>query len=259
MAPEVVEVELDSEERQLLVRGLNQWGGPAYATEEIAYAMGFDSVKNLHAEASRLIPLIRRGSGLTPLDWTRSLLATEIAFSSQVLGAAGDWSIVSGMSDEYTLALLRQVQRKLARADGRPLQQAIGTRSERRPPVYGTPPPVDRATAARLARVSVEQLDEWRAAGLMRSLPHQQPDPEQWSLSNVLEAALTRQLLGLDIPLADIRLTVGLCSYSCLIAIEDGTCSRIEPGHQFLPARPTLVLDVGAVVDGLRQDWPRSR
>ena len=69
------------------------------------------------------------------MDWTRSLLATEIVFSSEVLGAAGDWSIVSGMSDGYTLTLLRQVQSKLAWDGTRRLLQAIGTRSERRPPI----------------------------------------------------------------------------------------------------------------------------
>jgi hypothetical protein len=108
-----VDITLTDEERHLLRSGLSDWGGPAMCTEELAVAMGFRSVEDLFAESGRLWESIGRSEPLTPRDWTRTLLATEIVFASDVIGSGSDWSATTGLSDERTIRLLRGVQGKL--------------------------------------------------------------------------------------------------------------------------------------------------
>lgn len=44
------------------------------------------------------------------------LLATEIVFASDVIGAGLDWIHTTGLSDGESIALLRSVQRKVPKA-----------------------------------------------------------------------------------------------------------------------------------------------
>ncbi len=114
---EKVPVELADDERYLLRRGLLDWGGPARCTEELAIAMGFRDIDDLlHREGPRIAEALDNAESLTRLDWTRALLATEIAFASDVLGSGTDWRFTSGMRDEETILLLRAAQTKLGRA-----------------------------------------------------------------------------------------------------------------------------------------------
>jgi hypothetical protein len=112
----VVSVDLTDDERSVLRQGLLQWGGPAQCSEEMAVAMGFRSCADLWSEGLRIRDELERGDALSRLDWTRALLATEIVFASYVMGAAWDWSIVTGMDDADTLQVLRGLQPKLGRA-----------------------------------------------------------------------------------------------------------------------------------------------
>jgi len=51
---------------------------------------------------------------VTALDTTdeiRALVATEIAFASDFVGAGVDWATVIGLSDEETISILRRLQR----------------------------------------------------------------------------------------------------------------------------------------------------
>ncbi|MBO0853137.1 MAG: hypothetical protein J2P18_05145 [Nocardia sp.] len=68
------------------------------------------------------------GQQLTPLDWARALLATEINFSSDVLGAGAEWATVTGISDETAIQLLRSIQRKLVRIVTPVIGNGLGTR-----------------------------------------------------------------------------------------------------------------------------------
>ena len=249
------QIDLDDQERQLLISGLNQWGGPAYCTEEMAYAMGFDSIKDINVQAKRLFPAIRNGMPLSRLDWDRTLLATEIAFASSVIGAAGDWSIVTGVSDGDTLALLRQVQRKLNRGLLR-AARSFGTRATRRRPMYWTPPPVDKTTAASLAGVTVEKLDEWHSAGLLHSRPMRFPNPELWWFGLVTEATVARHLDALGVTTTSTVNALGGASHTALIGVLDGEAFRVNAGTDLFPTEPVLVLDIGAFADELRQRWP---
>lgn len=61
-----VAVDLQAVEREMLATGLIEWGGPAHCTDALAMAMGFASCADIEAQGSYLIPLLRRGSALTP-------------------------------------------------------------------------------------------------------------------------------------------------------------------------------------------------
>lgn len=106
-------VELSPAERSLLSVGLSQWGGPARPTSAMIDALGF-SRPTFAAEVSRLRDRIVAGEALDGRDWTRALIATEIVFVSDVVGAGVEWEICTGLSDAETIATLRSLQRKLA-------------------------------------------------------------------------------------------------------------------------------------------------
>lgn len=112
---ELIHAELNRDERDLLVAGLIQWGGPARPTEQLAIAMGFAGLDAFRVERKLLRTAIDSGEPLSRRDWQRVLLATEVVFASDVYGAGLDWSIVTGISDGEAIALLRALQRKLPR------------------------------------------------------------------------------------------------------------------------------------------------
>jgi hypothetical protein len=117
--------DLTDQERDLLARGVIEWAGPARCTEELALAMGFASVADLFLHSKAMIDAIQTKSPLTPRDWTRLLLLTEIVFASDVVGSGRDWPTTTGLGDAESLALLRSVQRKIRR------REQIGTRRGR--------------------------------------------------------------------------------------------------------------------------------
>ena len=97
----------------MLKRGLLEWGGPAHCTDAMAVAMGFASVRDLFDESHRILDDLAAKRPLSRLDWTRTLLATEIAFASDVMGSGVEWPVTTGLEDWRTLQHLRQLQRKL--------------------------------------------------------------------------------------------------------------------------------------------------
>jgi hypothetical protein len=130
---QLVSVELTEGERRLLTAGLSEWLGPAHATEELAVALGFESVADLFAESKRLRASLTEGQPLSVLDWTRALAATEIVYASDVFGSGCDWSITTGLSDTETIWILRGLQRKLVHI----VAPAVGTVLGTRPAVRG--------------------------------------------------------------------------------------------------------------------------
>jgi hypothetical protein len=52
----------------------------------MAVAMGFESEDDLLRQAGRIREALRQKQPLTQQDWTRTLLATEIAFAMTALG-----------------------------------------------------------------------------------------------------------------------------------------------------------------------------
>jgi hypothetical protein len=127
--PDAFSVDLDAGERRLLSSGMLEWGGPARCTEEMAIALGFESVQDIFDQTDRLRGALASGAPLTYIDWSRVVLATEVVFASAVVGSGHDWSITTGITDADTIVLLRQVQMKVTRAAGRRLGNGIGNRS----------------------------------------------------------------------------------------------------------------------------------
>jgi hypothetical protein len=108
-----ISVILTDDEKSLLRAGLHEWGGPAKCTEKFALAMGFKSVIDLFDESDDLASSIESEKPLSQRDWTRALIATEIAFASDTIGSGVDWETTTGLDDENTIRCLRQLQRKL--------------------------------------------------------------------------------------------------------------------------------------------------
>ena len=106
---------LNDDETALLLRGLGEWWGPARCSDEMAFAMGFADVPDLHREIRRLRDAIEQDRPIAPADWARMLLATEVVFVSDVVGSGYEWSTTTGHSDEGTIRLLRGLQRQLSK------------------------------------------------------------------------------------------------------------------------------------------------
>jgi len=115
-SPELVEIELTTDERRLLTAGMWEWHGPARCSERLAVAMGFQDKEDLFHETRRLIAALDNHESLSRKDWTRALLATEIVFASGIFGSGVDWPTTVGWSDEETIKTLRLLQRKLMRS-----------------------------------------------------------------------------------------------------------------------------------------------
>ena len=122
--------DLDAMERRVLRWGVIEWGGPARCTEEMAIAMGFNSVQHLFDSTDRLTNAIADGDALSAADWLRVLLATEVVFASNTVGSGHDWEATSGLTDQESLGALRSAQRKLAGV-GSLIGVAFGTRYNR--------------------------------------------------------------------------------------------------------------------------------
>jgi len=107
---ELVEYDLTAIERDVLRHGLQEWGGPAHCTEELAVAMGFSSISDLFTESDRIVVALKNSLPMRHVDWTRTLLATEIVFMSNTIGAALDWEIVTNIPDLETFKTIRGLQ-----------------------------------------------------------------------------------------------------------------------------------------------------
>jgi len=121
---DLVNFDLSADEREFLREGLSQWGGPAGCTEELAVAMGFDSVHDLLSENRRLAADVSTRAPMSGRDWARTLVCAEIDFASDVFGAGVEWETVTALSDTDSLQLLRSIQRKLVGA----VHGKLGTR-----------------------------------------------------------------------------------------------------------------------------------
>jgi hypothetical protein len=113
---DLLDIPLTAIQQRLLANGINEWGGPARCTEELAVAMGFATVGALFEETPRLHSAIRAGTALAQADWVRVLLMTEIVFASEVVGSGWDWRETTGMSDEETIRELREIQLLIPKA-----------------------------------------------------------------------------------------------------------------------------------------------
>src|SRR6266571_490203 len=69
---DLVNFDLSADEREFLREALSQWDGPAGCTEELAVAMGVDSVHDLLSETKRLVVAVSTGTPMSARDWART-------------------------------------------------------------------------------------------------------------------------------------------------------------------------------------------
>ena len=125
---ESIHLDLTDHERAILRSGLVEWGGPARVTQELAVAMGFKDQDDLFRDGDRLVEALESREPMTPRDWARAILATEIVFVSNLVGSGCDWSITTGFSDADTLKTLREIQRKVPSTVYAVFGRELGTR-----------------------------------------------------------------------------------------------------------------------------------
>ena len=101
---EFIAIDLTDDERAVLRAGLVEWGGPARVTQEFAVAMGFRDQDDLFAEGDRIRVDLEAERPLSPFDWARMVLATEVVFASNLVGSGWDWSSTTGFSDGDTIS-----------------------------------------------------------------------------------------------------------------------------------------------------------
>ena len=106
---------LTEDEIRLLRRALLEWGGPARCGDQLAVGMGFADAQDLVDRTVLLRDALRDDVPLSPADWARVLLATEIVFVSDLAGTGVEWPTTTGLADEPTIRTLRSIQRKLGR------------------------------------------------------------------------------------------------------------------------------------------------
>ena len=109
------DVDVSDEDRRFLAQGLGEWGGPARLTDDVARVIGFESREALFAAYHEIIEALRSGRSLSRRDWRRSLVATEIAFGSDVYGSGVEWGTTTGYRDGESIVRLRRLQRYLSR------------------------------------------------------------------------------------------------------------------------------------------------
>ena len=114
------ELDLTPDERGVLISGLVEWGGSARPTEQLVQAMGFADLEDFDTQGVRLARALRDKTPLTPVDWQRVLIATEIAFASEYFGVGTDWEAATGYDDEDSLGVLREIQGKIIAIVSRP-------------------------------------------------------------------------------------------------------------------------------------------
>ncbi|HET7522654.1 MAG TPA: hypothetical protein VFJ79_00775 [Acidimicrobiales bacterium] len=112
MAEELVAIALTDDELHILAAGVKEWLGPAHCTLEMVHAMGFESYDELESTAERFADSLPT-MVLSPEDWVRAQLLTEVAFASDEMGSGLAWPTSAGYADEYTVRVLRQLQQKL--------------------------------------------------------------------------------------------------------------------------------------------------
>jgi hypothetical protein len=114
---ELVAVDLTERERKFSWEALHQWVWSAAWKPFPIEVVGLSNWDEFDQLTRRLAHAVTEGQSLTTLDWARVLYLTECSWASSLVGAALDFSIVTGFSDTEALGLLRGLQRKIGGID----------------------------------------------------------------------------------------------------------------------------------------------
>jgi hypothetical protein len=108
---------LTVDERAFIWHALALWYGPASRKPMPLSVFNFRDWNDLDHVTHRLRAAMIAGGdyqGLSELDVARMLLLTELSWGSDLLGSGTQFSALTGITDNIAVALLRQVQRKVA-------------------------------------------------------------------------------------------------------------------------------------------------
>jgi len=114
---ELVAVDLTERERKFIWEALHQWVWSASGKPFPFQVLGLSKWDEFDELTARLACSVTDKQPLTTLDWARVLYLTECSWASSLVGAALDFSIVTGFSDTEGLTLLRGLQRKIGGVD----------------------------------------------------------------------------------------------------------------------------------------------
>jgi hypothetical protein len=118
-------IDLDKDERGLMVLALNEYGGLAkYGCELLPPVVGTLNAEDWFTYYIRLLETIKIEGPLSDLDWARALFLTEASFGSELVGTGWEWEI--GQSSDEDVLVLRSLQSKVGTdARSRLLQENV--------------------------------------------------------------------------------------------------------------------------------------
>ena len=114
MEAQVHLTDLTPVERELLRLGITEWERSEGDREAVVGLLGYGDRRELRSDVHRLAGLLDASRPMSRRDCRRLLLATELAFASETLGWARDWTSDTGFTDRDTITVLRGIQERLA-------------------------------------------------------------------------------------------------------------------------------------------------
>jgi hypothetical protein len=110
---ELATVDLTDRERNFIWHALHEWQNSAAWKPFPIEVLGLSTWNEFDELTARLADAVIGGQALTIVDWARVLYLAESSWASSLVGAALDFSIVTGFSDTEALGLLRGLQGKI--------------------------------------------------------------------------------------------------------------------------------------------------
>lgn len=104
------QLDITDDQLLLLSTALTLWDGPALVQDLVGPVVWTTSRDEFHHLTGRLRAVIETRGWITPFDFTRAMVLTEICWASELLGAASHFQPIIG--DERALAALRSLQRE---------------------------------------------------------------------------------------------------------------------------------------------------
>ncbi|MBI2700221.1 MAG: hypothetical protein HYX31_13980 [Mycobacterium sp.] len=110
---ELVAIDLTERERAFIGQALQEWQNTAAWKPFPIQVLGLSEWSEFDVLTERLAQAVTGRQSLSVLDWARVLYLAECSWASSLVGAALDFSTVSGFTDTEALGLLRGLQRKI--------------------------------------------------------------------------------------------------------------------------------------------------
>jgi hypothetical protein len=111
----MVAIALTPEEQHFVCSALIQWSSVATGSPLPIKALGIaEDWPQFDELVDRLRAAITAKEPLSDLDWARALFLAEVSWASNLVAAGLDFALVTSISDEEAVKLLRSIQRKIS-------------------------------------------------------------------------------------------------------------------------------------------------